>query len=83
MIYPSEIKKNEIIGITATSKGIDSDFDKERLEKAIKNIESIGYKTKITNNVLKNKQFVSGSGEDRAKEFLELWQREDMKVIAQ
>ncbi|MBQ8891730.1 MAG: LD-carboxypeptidase [Bacilli bacterium] len=82
MIYPESINKDEIIGITATSKGVTSDFDKERLNKAIENLHNLGYKTKITDNVYSNKQFVSSSGQTRAKEFLKLWS-DDIKVISQ
>ena len=82
MIYPESINKDEIIGITATSKGVTSDFDKERLNKAIENLHKLGYKTKLTNNVYSNKQFVSSDGQTRAKEFLELW-CDDIKVISQ
>ena len=82
MIYPKEINKNEIIGITATSAGIESEFDKERLIKAKENLLSLGYKTIETNNVYSNLLLVSSDAKTRAKEFMELWNNNDVKVIA-
>ena len=83
MIYPSVIKENDTIGITATSMGVTSDFDKERLSKAKHNIENLGFTTKITNNVFSNSKFTSSTGEIRAQEFMELWSDNNIKVISQ
>lgn len=82
MIYPNIIDKDAIIGITATSMGLTNDFDFKRLKLAKENITKLGYKTIETNNVFTNSKFVSSNGETRAKEFIELLQNDDVKVIA-
>lgn len=83
MIYPDKIKKGEIIGITATSIGITSEFDKERLIKAKDHLSNFGYQFIETSNVYKNSKFASSSGKERAKEFLYLWKNKDVKIISQ
>lgn len=82
MIYPKEINESEFVGITATSAGIESDFDKERLKKSKENLLSLGYKTMETKNVYSKSLLVSSDSKSRAKEFMELWCNNDIKVIA-
>jgi len=83
MIYPNKLNKKDIIGITATSMGITSEFDIERLNKAKENILKLGYKTVETNNVFSNSKFESSDSKTRANEFLNLWKNKDVKVISQ
>lgn len=83
IIYPNNLLKNDYIGITATSSGISNEFDKERLNKTIKKLKELGYNSKITNNVFQNNKFVSSDPKIKAKEFLELWDDKNIKVIAQ
>ena len=83
MIYPNKVNKNDLIGITATSSGVTSQFDIERLKLAKNNLKKLGYKTIETNNVFTNEKFVSSSGKERAKEFMDLWKNNDVKVIHQ
>lgn len=83
MIYPAHLKKGDIIGVTATSSGIRDEIDILTLENARKNLEEIGYKIIETNNVAAHsvRHLVSSSGEERAKEFYELWCDENVKHI--
>lgn len=83
MIYPDKLNNNDVIGITATSMGITSNFDKERLKKAKENIKNLGYKTIETKNVFNNSKFASSDPKTRSQEFMELWKNKDIKVISQ
>lgn len=83
VIYPDNLEKNSCIGITATSMGIGNIKDKKRLISAKEYLENLSYKTIETSNIYSNTNLVSSSGKTRAKEFLELWQDNSIKVIAQ
>ncbi len=81
--YPRPIKNKDIIGITATSSGVVEKEDILRLDLAISNLEELGFTIKETENVRTNKKFVSALPEERAKEFLELYQDDSISMIAQ
>ena len=81
--YPKNIKKGDIIGVTATSTGITEESYIKRLENAYKNLKELGYNCIETSNVRKNKKFVSSDGKTRAEEFMNLWQDEKISWIAQ
>lgn len=81
--YPKNLETNGTIGVTATSSGVTEEDDIKRLEYAYQNLKELGFNIIETSNVRKNKQFVSSSGEERAKEFLELWQDKEISLIAQ
>jgi len=83
MIYPNNINKNCLIGVTATSTGITKKHDIERFNLAKENLLSLGYKVLVTNNVFTNSKFVSSSGLVRANEFLELWKNNGVMAISQ
>ncbi len=50
MKYPEKLNKGDYIGVTAISSGIDDEMNLLRFENAIRNIENLGYKVKITEN---------------------------------
>lgn len=79
MNYPQKIEN--LIGVTATSGGLDAPKDLVRLENAIKNFEEMGYQVEETPNVRKRNKMVSASGITRAEEFMSLWEDENMKYI--
>lgn len=80
--YPSNIKKEDTIGVTATSAGIIGDYE-IIYNRAQHNLENLGYKIKETENVRKYAKLVSSSGKERAKEFLDLWKNDSVSLIAQ
>lgn len=82
MIFPEPLRKGDIIGVTATSGGISKEKDIQKVENGIKNLGDLGYKVIETPNVrMEEKKFVSSSGEERAKEFFELYSNDDVKYI--
>ena len=81
MKYPKFIKKGDCIGVTAPSKGIDVDYKLLELDNAIRNFEKIGYKIKETQNVRKCEFGRSSLAKERAIQFMELWNNDDVSAI--
>lgn len=77
IVYPRKIEKSETIGITATSDGANL----EKIDTAINNITKLGYYVKETENVRKSNDFVSSDGKTRAKEFMELYEDDNVSCI--
>ena len=81
MYYPEKLKKGDTIGICAPSGGIAEPEDIKQLEVAEQNLIEMGYKIIETQSVRKEEKGRSASGEQRAKEFMELLENEDVKLI--
>lgn len=81
MVYPKFLSKGDFIGVTAPSMGVTDENDILRLENAYKNLKKLGYKYIETQNVRKNEKFVSSSPIERAKEFEELWENNEVSLI--
>lgn len=81
MRYPENLKKGSTIGICAPSDGIVDEFRIARLDHAIKNLKALGYKVIETSSVRKSNKGRSETAKIRAKEFMELMENEDVKLI--
>jgi len=81
MNYPEPLKKGDTIGICAPSSGITDIHKIKRLEFAIETLKSIGYKVIETESVRKGEKGRSASAKKRAKEFMELLENDDVKLI--
>lgn len=81
MRYPESLKIGDTIGICAPSSGVVEPDKLERLDKAIKNLEKMGYKVIETASVRSDIQGRSAKACVRAKEFMELWENEEVKLI--
>ncbi len=80
MRYPEKLKKGDTIGITAPSHGME-EADFLRIDNAIKKLEEKGFKVIETPNVRTDFKGRSSSKEQRAKEFMELWENPEVKAI--
>ncbi|HEX2947085.1 MAG TPA: S66 peptidase family protein [Clostridia bacterium] len=80
MRYPRQPEKGKTIGICAPSSGVTGKFH-NRLDKAIQNIEALGYKCLETASVRKNIRCVSASNTIRFEEFMSLYENPDVAVI--
>ena len=78
MKYPENLKKGDIIGICAPSQGITKEKDIKRLEEAEKQLKELGYNIIETDSVRKSEKGRSASGEQRAREFMQLWKNKDV-----
>lgn len=81
MLYPAFLKKGDTIGVTATSGGARDGIDIMTIENGKKNLSENGYRVIETDNVRKVEKLVSSTGEQRAKEFYDLWCNEEVKHI--
>lgn len=81
MNYPENLKKGDTIGICAPSGGITKENAIKKLEMAERQLEKMGYKVIETESVRKEERGRSTSGEQRAKEFMELLENDDVKLI--
>lgn len=81
MNYPEKLKKGDTIGICAPSGGIAEKEDILQLELAENQLRKMGYKIIETKSVRKENKGRSASGKERAKEFMELLEKEEVKLI--
>lgn len=81
MKYPKYLQKGDLIGITAPSSGCTGEEDFLRIDNSIKKLEKKGFKVLETQNVRTDEKGRSSSKEQRAKEFMELWENPDVKSI--
>lgn len=77
IIYPSKLKKGDLIATTAVSATANLD----KIDLAINNLKKLDLKVVETPNVRKNEGVVSSSGMQRAEELLELYKNPDVKYI--
>ena len=57
MIIPKFIKKESVIGVVAPSDGADNELKVKRFKNACSKLESLGYKIKLSDNVIVFSQF--------------------------
>lgn len=81
MNYPEKLKIGDTIGICAPSAGIIKPEKIEKLDAAIKQLKSMGYKILETKSVRCDENGRSASAEIRAKEFMELLENTEIKLI--
>ena len=81
MRYPEKLKIGDTIGICAPSSGTVEPDKLERLDKAIEQFKVLGYKVIETASVRSDVQGRSAPSNIRAKEFMELWENDEVKLI--
>lgn len=81
MIYPTFLKENDTIGVTAPSDGITTKEKRYRLDCAIKNFQEKGFHIKETKNVRTSIKGRSTDSKEQAKELEELFQDNQVKAI--
>lgn len=81
MNYPENLKFGDTIGICSPSDGIVKPEKIEKLDVAINALKQMGYKVIETDSVRKSVKGRSASAKVRAKEFMELLENKDVKLI--
>ena len=81
MKYPKFLSKDGKIGVCAPSFGSVIEPYVSRMNNAIKTFNKLGHEVVLTDGVRKQYKASSDTGENRAKEFMELYNREDVDVI--
>ena len=81
MKYPKFLSKNGKIGVCAPSFGSVIEPYISRLNNAINKFNDLGHEVVLTEGVRKNYKASSDTGENRAKEFTELYLTNDVDII--
>ena len=81
MIYPKFIKKRGCIGVPAPSAGAWAPEKCAKYLNANKNLEELGYKIILSNNIFADENGRSASKEKRAEEMNNMFQNADIDVI--
>ena len=71
------IYKSDTIGIIALS----GDCDREKIEKAKANIEALGYRVELSQNIFDKDRYLAGSDEVRIKELHRFFKDDKIKII--
>lgn len=81
MRYPKFIKKGDKIAVTAPSLGFYKEEQVLEYDNAIQNIRKMGFDFLETDNVRKCDKGRSSSAKERAKQLMEVWEKEDVSAI--
>ncbi|MBR2430351.1 LD-carboxypeptidase [bacterium] len=71
------LNKNDTIGIIALAGAC----EKEKIEQAVINIENLGYKVKLSENIFDKDRYLAGSDKDKLKELYNFFQDPQIKLI--
>ena len=71
------IKQGDTIGIIA----LGGNCEQQLIEQAAHNIESLGFKVKLSNNIYDKDRYLAGSDEDKIEEIYNFFQDPEIKII--
>lgn len=81
MKYPKFIKENACLGIPAPSQGAASLEKQNKFNNAKKNLENLGYKLILSENLLKCHRARSANEQERANEINDMFKNKDIDMI--
>ena len=81
MIYPKFVNPNGCIGIPAPSAGADTIQRVNKMNKAKENLEKLGYKLVLSNNLCSNEKGRSASANIRAQEINNMFENKEIDFI--
>ena len=81
MIFPEFIKENACIGVPAPSAGADTIQRKNKMHNSKKNLEELGYRLKLSNNLLNCEKGRSATALERANEINEMFKDKEINMI--
>jgi len=77
-ILPARLRKGDVIGVSAPAGGIKSFSELDDFRKVL---EQLGFKVKFSKNCSKKYGYFSGTDEERASDFMDLIEDEEVKGI--
>ena len=80
MRYPELLKSGDTIGVCAPSSGVPERL-LPRFEKAVTNVEALGYKVIQSDHIMDGMKCVSADSETRAAEFMSLYENPNVAAI--
>ena len=78
ILFPSSLKKGDTIGVCAPAGGIKSNAEIADFKKVL---NDLGYSVVFSKNIDKNTGYFSGTDQERAEDFMDLIQLENVKAI--
>lgn len=78
VILPPALKKGDLIGVCAPAGGIKSHSEITEFEKVL---NELGYKVLFSNHIESNTGYFSGTDQQRAEDFINLIQNDEVKAI--
>lgn len=78
--YPKALEKNQVIGVTALSSGVESELH-HLLRKSAHQFERRGYAVSLGETVWINEKLTSAPKEIRVAEFMEMMMDDEVKVV--
>ncbi len=82
MKFPQFVQYGDSIGVTAPSNGVCDELKIKRIKNATLNMRNAGYTIVTTDNVFTcDERGVSSSGQDRARQFMNLIKNDSVKAI--
>ena len=81
MIYPNFIKENSYIGVPSPSAGANTKEKQNKMLNAQNNLEKLGYKLMLSNNLFQCEKGRSTSSIERAKEINDMFIDESIEMI--
>ena len=72
-----ELQKGDTIGLIALA----GDCAKEQVDNAVVNLQSLGYRVKLSDNIYKADRYLAGSDEEKVSELHSFFEDEDIKLI--
>ena len=81
MKYPEYLKKGDSIAVTAPSAGIVDEKKLMEYENAIQNLKKMGFSFLETKNVRTDEKGRSSLAKERAKQFMQVWENEEISAI--
>ncbi len=81
MRYPKFIKSGDCIGVPAPSSGAYDDFHVRKYENAKMNLEKLGYKIVLSENINKSEKCRSASAVERAEEINKMFEDKSIDFI--
>ena len=72
-----KLEKGDTIGVIALA----GDCEKERIDNAVINLQNLGYKVKLSNNIYKLDKYLAGSDNEKVAELHSFFEDSDIKII--
>lgn len=77
-LKPPRLRAGDLIGLVSPASPI---ADPSRIDKGVRYLESLGYRTEVAPSVLKNHGYLAGTDEERAGDLHAFFARRDIRAI--
>ncbi|HEX9615388.1 MAG TPA: LD-carboxypeptidase [Bacteroidota bacterium] len=78
ILKPPRLKKNDVIGLVCPASTPSS---AEKVEKAVRYLEGLGYRTKVGRHVMKQVGYLAGTDDERAEDLNEMFRDKSVRAV--